>query len=177
MRATASRRSPAMLLGVAALIAITGGALALRLIGLEGVRPNWFYDAAVRSMGRSWHNFFFAAFDPAGRVAVVQPPVARGWAGAAVLAVLPIAVLTARSSTMDTTATTFVLLAAWLVVVACEPERPALLVLAAAVVGLAFNVKLFEALLPVPALALLYVLGTRAPWRRRVMHLAAAGAV
>jgi 4-amino-4-deoxy-L-arabinose transferase-like glycosyltransferase len=185
------------------------------------VRPNWYYDAAVRSMGHSWHNFFFAAFDPAGRVAVDKPPLelwmqvasvkVLGWGqvalklpdalagaagvpllydtlrrlsgrggglvGAAALAVLPVAVLTARSTTLDTTATVFALLAAWLVVLAVQRERPGLLVLAGVAVGLGFNAKLVEALLPVPALALLYAAGSRAPWRRRALHLAAAGAV
>ena len=28
--------------------------------------PNPFYDAAVRSMRLSWHNFFFGAFEPGG---------------------------------------------------------------------------------------------------------------
>jgi len=220
MLATRLRRSPEALLGIAAIVAITAGGLALRMIGLDAVRPNWFYDAAVRSMGRSWHNFFYAAFDPAGRLAVDKPPVELwlqvasvklfGWgqvslklpealmgaaavpllydmlrrlfgrgaglAGAAALAVLPVAVLTARSSTMDTTATTLALLAAWLVLRACERRRPVFLWLAALVIGLAFNVKLFEALLPVPALALLYWLGMRVPWRRRALHLAATGA-
>jgi 4-amino-4-deoxy-L-arabinose transferase-like glycosyltransferase len=191
------------------------------VLGLGHVRPNWFYDAAVRSMGRSWHNFFFAAFDPAGRVAVDKPPLELwmqvasvkllGWgqvslklpealagaagvpllydtlrrlvgrtaglAGAAALAVLPVAVLTARSVTMDTTATTLALLAAWLTVLAVQRERPALLTLAGVAIGLAFNVKLVEALLPVPGIALLYALGCKAPWRRRALHLAAAGTV
>ena len=32
--------------------------------------------AAVRSMSGSWHNFFYASFDPAGFVSVDKPPVA-----------------------------------------------------------------------------------------------------
>ncbi len=37
---------------------------------------NTYYSAAVRSMSQSWHNFFFASFDPAGYVTVDKPPVA-----------------------------------------------------------------------------------------------------
>lgn len=54
---------------------ITLGAGALRLSGLGAVRLDPFYDAAVRSMGLSWHNFFFGAFDPGGSVSIDKPPV------------------------------------------------------------------------------------------------------
>ena len=37
--------------------------------------PDPFYDAAVRSMGLSWHNFFFGAFEPGGSVSIDKPPV------------------------------------------------------------------------------------------------------
>ena len=33
-----------------------------------------YYAAAVRSMSMSWHNFFFAAFDPAGTVSLDKLP-------------------------------------------------------------------------------------------------------
>ena len=44
---------------------ITAVAAVLRLVGIGHVAPDPFYDAAVRSMGLSWHNFFFGAFEPA----------------------------------------------------------------------------------------------------------------
>src|SRR5438477_7540379 len=37
---------------------------------------NEYYTAAVRSMAASAHNFFYAAFDPAGFISVDKPPVA-----------------------------------------------------------------------------------------------------
>ncbi|MCL6558638.1 MAG: glycosyltransferase family 39 protein [Firmicutes bacterium] len=37
---------------------------------------NAYYTAAVTSMLQSWHNFFYASFDPAGYVTVDKPPVA-----------------------------------------------------------------------------------------------------
>lgn len=37
---------------------------------------NTYYTSAVTSMLQSWHNFFFASFDPAGFVTVDKPPVA-----------------------------------------------------------------------------------------------------
>ncbi|MFD4599196.1 glycosyltransferase family 39 protein, partial [Streptomyces sp. NPDC058464] len=37
---------------------------------------NSYYSAAVKSMGRSWTNFLFGSFDPAGVVTVDKPPAA-----------------------------------------------------------------------------------------------------
>src|SRR6202167_5042892 len=53
---------------------ITLGAAALRLVHIGRVEPDPFYDAAVRSMGLSWHNFFFGAFEPGGSVSIDKPP-------------------------------------------------------------------------------------------------------
>jgi 4-amino-4-deoxy-L-arabinose transferase-like glycosyltransferase len=55
--------------------AITAGAAVLRLLHIGQVPPDPFYDAAVRSMGLSWHNFFFGAFEPSGSVSIDKPPV------------------------------------------------------------------------------------------------------
>lgn len=55
--------------------AITAAAAVLRLLHIGQVPPDPFYDAAVRSMGLSWHNFFFGAFEPSGSVSIDKPPV------------------------------------------------------------------------------------------------------
>jgi 4-amino-4-deoxy-L-arabinose transferase-like glycosyltransferase len=201
-----------------ALTAVTLLAAALRFHSLEGVPPNPFYDAAVRSMALSWHNFFYAAFEPSGRVAVDKPPVdlwlqvasvkvlgfnslalklpealagtaavpllydlvrrmfgrGAGLASALALAVLPVTVLTSRSDTMDTVMMLCLIAAAWLVVRCAQTGRARFLYLAAVVMGIAFNVKLIEALLPLPALALLYFLASPTPRRKRGMHAFAA---
>jgi 4-amino-4-deoxy-L-arabinose transferase-like glycosyltransferase len=54
---------------------ITAVAAALRFAEVDDVSANQFYDAAVRSMSLSWHNFFFGAFDPGGILAVDKPPL------------------------------------------------------------------------------------------------------
>ncbi|HYM44986.1 MAG TPA: glycosyltransferase family 39 protein, partial [Solirubrobacteraceae bacterium] len=59
----------------AAIALITIGAAALRLVHIGRIAPDPFYDAAVRSMGLSWHNLFFGAFEPGGSVAIDKPPV------------------------------------------------------------------------------------------------------
>ena len=56
---------------------VVAAAFALRATGLE--QNGWgadYYAAAARSMAASWHNFFYAAFDPAGFISVDKPPVA-----------------------------------------------------------------------------------------------------
>src|SRR5438552_15896805 len=58
-----------------ALAGIVCLAAGLRLASLRSVPNNLFYDAAVRSMALSWHNFFYAAFEPGARIAVDKPPV------------------------------------------------------------------------------------------------------
>ncbi len=55
--------------------ALTLLAAALRLWQIGKVPPDPFYDAAVRSMTLSWHNFFFGAFEPGASVSIDKPPV------------------------------------------------------------------------------------------------------
>jgi len=58
-----------------ALAAITAGAAVLRFAHLGRVIGDPFYDGAVRSMGLSWHNFYFGAVEPSGAIAIDKPPV------------------------------------------------------------------------------------------------------
>jgi 4-amino-4-deoxy-L-arabinose transferase-like glycosyltransferase len=50
-------------------------------LGSQGF-GNLYYAASIQSMLKSWHNFFFVAFDSAGFLAVDKPPLAL-WAQAA----------------------------------------------------------------------------------------------
>ena len=68
-------RTPTIPLRWIALASITALAAALRLVDLGAVRLDPFYDAAVRSMGTSWHNFFLGAYEPGGSVSIDKPPV------------------------------------------------------------------------------------------------------
>jgi 4-amino-4-deoxy-L-arabinose transferase-like glycosyltransferase len=58
------------LAGVLALSAV----LDLHRISQNGY-GNIFYSAGVKSMLRSWHNFFFVSFDPGGLIMVDKPPL------------------------------------------------------------------------------------------------------
>jgi 4-amino-4-deoxy-L-arabinose transferase-like glycosyltransferase len=208
-----------------AVAAIAGGAvvavaaLALRLTDLARVQPDPFYDAAVRSMGTSWHDFLFGALEPGGSVAIDKPAPAlwpqvvatkllgfdtaalilpealagaasvglvyvlakrlwgTGLAAAAALAVLPLAVLTARSDTPDALATMLTMLAAVGVVQSARTGGKWALAGAGVAIGLAFNVKLFQALVPLPALAVLYFAASPLPAGERLSRLALFGSV
>ena len=193
-------------------------ASALRLWKIHDVTGNVFYDAAVRSMGTSWHDFFFGALEPSGTVSIDKPPVdlwlqvastrvlgfslvglhlpealggvaacwllfgalrrpfgfAAALLAALALAVLPVSVLTARSDTMDSVLAALEIAALWCSWQALQSGRMRWSVLAAAVMGLAFNVKLSEMLIALPALALLW-LWAAAPGTRVRVALATAG--
>jgi 4-amino-4-deoxy-L-arabinose transferase-like glycosyltransferase len=61
----------------AALAAVLALSAVLEFVKLEqNGYANTFYSAAVKSMLRSWHNFFFVASDPSGFITVDKPPLA-----------------------------------------------------------------------------------------------------
>jgi 4-amino-4-deoxy-L-arabinose transferase-like glycosyltransferase len=116
-------------------------------------------------------------------VAVLYHLVARryGWVAgflaALALAVTPISVVTERNNTSDGVLVFVLLCAAWAVMVAAESGRLGPLLLGATLVGLGFNIKMLQAYLVVPAFALLWLVGTSLPWRKRLLHLLVAGGV
>jgi 4-amino-4-deoxy-L-arabinose transferase-like glycosyltransferase len=89
-------------------------------------------------------------------------------AAAAALAVLPESVLTSRSDTMDSVMMLLVIAAMWFTIRAVSTGRRRPVILAGVMLGLAFNVKLTEALIGAPALLLLYALGAQVSWRRKL---------
>ncbi len=193
-------------------------ACVLRLWKIQEVPGNVFYDAAVRSMAGSWHDFFFGALEPSGTVSIDKPPVdlwlqvastgALGFGrlslhipealggiaacgllfgalrrpfgfvaaltAALALAVLPVSVLTARSDTMDSVLAALEVAALWLSWRALESGRMRWSLAAAAVMGLAFNVKLAEMLIALPAMALLWLLAADSGRRMRSLLACAA---
>jgi 4-amino-4-deoxy-L-arabinose transferase-like glycosyltransferase len=94
-------------------------------------------------------------------------------AGALALAVLPIAVVTSRSDTMDAVVAALDAVALACVARAVRGGRPWLLPAAGLALGLTFEVKPFEGLVAAPGLALMAWLGLP----RRAAALAGAGAV
>lgn len=71
MKALKGKRIDPLLIGIALLAAF------LNIYGIwQDQYANAYYTAAVTSMLQSFHNFFFASFDPGGFVTIDKPPVA-----------------------------------------------------------------------------------------------------
>ncbi len=69
-------RSPEGALRLVGLGVVVATAAVLNTVRLsQNGYGNIFYSAGVRSMLRSWHNFFFVASDPAGLVTIDKPPL------------------------------------------------------------------------------------------------------
>ena len=97
-----------------------------------------------------------------------------GLTAALVLAVTPISVLTNRNNTIDGTLALVLLLAAWALIQAAETGKLRWLLLSSVFVGIGFNIKMAEAYLVLPALALTYLLCTPLEIRTRIWHLLVA---
>jgi 4-amino-4-deoxy-L-arabinose transferase-like glycosyltransferase len=180
-----------------------------------------YYAAAVRSMSMSWHDFVFAAFDPAGTISVdklpgafwvqalsvrlfgvhawalVAPQVVEGMVSvlvlyrivrrlsgplagclaSGVLVLSPATVALNRGNVPDTLMVLLLLLATDATVSAIISGRVRSLILAGILVGLAFQAKMIEAWLILPALAVAYVLAARGGFARRLGRLAGCGLV
>jgi 4-amino-4-deoxy-L-arabinose transferase-like glycosyltransferase len=73
---------PAISRHLAGFVSVVGLAAFLNAWNLaQNGYGNTFYAAAIRSMTQSWHNFFFASYDPGGFITVDKPPVFL-WVGA-----------------------------------------------------------------------------------------------
>jgi 4-amino-4-deoxy-L-arabinose transferase-like glycosyltransferase len=90
------------------------------------------------------------------------------------LAITPVAVVTDRNNTIDSTLVLALLLAAWAFIKATETGRLRYLLLGAFLVGVGFNIKMLEAYLPLPAFYALYFLGSRENLRAKLGKLALA---
>ncbi len=102
---------------------------------------------------------------------------ASGLIAALVLAVSPATVALNRGNIADTTMVLFLVLAADAVSSAMVSGRQRSLVLAGVWVGLAFQTKMVEAWLVLPAMGLAYLLGSSVPLRRRLRQLLVGGLV
>jgi 4-amino-4-deoxy-L-arabinose transferase-like glycosyltransferase len=94
-----------------------------------------------------------------------------GFVAALAMALTPIAVAVERGNNTDTWLMFFLLLAAWAMSRATEKGKLVLLVLAMALVGVAFNVKMLAAFIVLPTFYLLYLVAAPLKWYKRVLHL------
>ncbi|MCO7124755.1 glycosyltransferase family 39 protein [Sporolactobacillus shoreicorticis] len=188
---------------------------------LNKASTNEYYTVAVKSMMKSFHNFFYASFDPAGFITVDKPPVALwlqtisaklfgfsnfsvllpGAAAAIVstvivyqmvkrragklpafisgmiMSVTPIFIAVTRTNNTDSTLILCLVIAAWAVLKAASTAQFRWLLLSVAMIGIGFNVKMFEAFMIVPAVYLFYWIAMKINWKKKMLHLLAATVV
>ncbi|MBS1249264.1 MAG: Undecaprenyl phosphate-alpha-4-amino-4-deoxy-L-arabinose arabinosyl transferase [Chloroflexi bacterium] len=97
--------------------------------------------------------------------------IEAGLIAAMVWAITPVVVATVRNNTMDGMLTFTFLLAAWMFILATEKGQTRYLWAGAILVGLGFNIKMLQALLPVPAFYALYFLGAKTGWWKKILNL------
>lgn len=102
---------------------------------------------------------------------------AAGLVAALALAITPVAVATDRNNTIDSMLILCLLLTAWAFLKAAETARLRWLMTGAVLTGVAFNIKMLEAFLPLPAFAALYFFGAPARWWTKLGQLFLAGVV
>ena len=142
----------------------------------------WVMALSLRSFGlSSWSILVPQALMGVGSVALLYATVKR-WSGpvagliaGAVLALTPVAVLMFRFNNPDALLVLVLVAAAYATVRATERASARWLVLAGALVGAGFLTKMLQALLVVPALAVVYLVAAPTTVRRRIGHLLAAG--
>jgi 4-amino-4-deoxy-L-arabinose transferase-like glycosyltransferase len=98
-----------------------------------------------------------------------------GLLAALTLAVTPISVVTNRNNAPDALLILVLLLAAWALLRVVEENSRRWLFVTAVLVGVAFNIKMLQILLVVPAFAVLYLIAAPSHWRTRLLN--AGGAI
>lgn len=200
------------LLGIAAICALTYS------WGIGNLPLEPFYGAAVRSMGASWHDFFFGAVDPMGTTSLDKLPGAfwvqalfvrvfgfhywvvclpqvlagvltvlvlfravrrvagpkAGLVASAVMAVSPATAILNRGNVSDPLLVLLIVLAADAALRAALTGRLRALLLCGLWVGLAFQTKMLQAWLVLPALLGVYLLASPVTFRRRLLHVGAS---
>ncbi|WP_368651155.1 glycosyltransferase family 39 protein [Bacillus inaquosorum] len=176
---------------------------------------NQYYLAAVKSMTQSFHNFFYASFDPSGFVTVDKPPVVlwiqtifalifgvHTWSvilpqalagvgsvfllyrmikpafgiGAARIAALvmtltPIAAAVSRTNNIDSMLVFTLLLGSACLLRAVKQDKLVWLLTAFALIGLAFNMKMMQAFMVLPAFVLFYLIASRVSLKKKTGSL------
>ncbi len=97
-----------------------------------------------------------------------------GLIAALVMTLTPVFLATNRNNTMDGMLVFTLLLTAWAFVQATESGGFRYLLLGAFLLGLGFNIKMWQAFLPLPAFYALYFFGARRTWGRKLLSLSAA---
>ncbi|WP_057770518.1 glycosyltransferase family 39 protein [Lactobacillus selangorensis] len=182
---------------------------------------NSYYTAAVTSMVKSWKNFWYGAFDPAGFITVDKPPVAlwfmaisakifgvHGWSvvlpsvlfgigsvalmykmikpyfgvwparlAALTLTLSPMVVADSRTNNMDAALVFFLMWAGYILQQAVVKKSSWRVIVSFGLIGIAFNIKMLQAFMLLPAMYFFYWLAVKKPWQRKTGLLLVATAV
>ncbi|MFG1684176.1 glycosyltransferase family 39 protein [Nonomuraea sp. NPDC049269] len=135
--------------------------------------------AGVASVGLVYSSVrrAFPVLRPASAHSEVGQAHVAALIAAVVMTLTPITVAINRDNNPDTILVFLLVLAAWFCLESLRTGRLRSLLVCALFVGLAFNVKMLQAYVVVPAFVLAYLLCARVSWGKRVGHLLAAGAV
>ncbi|WP_179394179.1 ArnT family glycosyltransferase [Lacticaseibacillus absianus] len=110
--------------------------------------------------------------------AMVKPRFGA-WAGrlsALVMTLTPIVVADSRTNNMDATLIFFLLLASFLLMRAVSRHRTWLVAVSFALIGVAFNIKMMQAFMILPAMYVFYWLASNVKWQRKLVTLVIATA-
>ncbi|HJQ02187.1 MAG TPA: glycosyltransferase family 39 protein [Jatrophihabitans sp.] len=143
----------------------------------------WVMALSVRLFGlNSWSILAPQALEGVASVGLLYLAVRRtsgaaaGLIAGAVLAVTPVAALMFRFNNPDALLVLLLILGAYCLIRAVESGSTKWLAWAGALVGFGFLTKMLQALLVVPAFALVYLVAAPNPLRRRIGQLLSAGA-
>lgn len=143
----------------------------------------WVQALSVKAFGfSSWSLLLPEALAGVASVGLLYVIVKRAWGGLAaviaalVLATTPITAATVRENLPDSVLVLTMLGAAWCGLRATETGSWRWAVASGAPVGVAFNEKMLQAFIMLPALALVFVVAAPISWRKRAIYLGAATA-
>jgi 4-amino-4-deoxy-L-arabinose transferase-like glycosyltransferase len=142
----------------------------------------WVMELSARIFGlNSWSVLAPQALEGVASVGLLYLAVRRRFGAAAgliagaVLALTPVAVLMFRFDNPDALLTLLLVGAAYALTRSLEHASTRWLLLAGSLVGVGFLAKMLQTLLVVPGFALVYLIATPTPLRRRLLQLLGAG--
>ncbi|NWJ44267.1 MAG: glycosyltransferase family 39 protein [Chloroflexi bacterium] len=138
----------------------------------------WFQTASAWLVGYNGVSLILpSALAGVGSVALLYHMVSRyfgtiaGLASAFILAITPIFVVMSRHNNPESLLIFFMLVGAWALSRATAKGSIAWLSLSTAMIGVAFNIKMLEAFIVLPAFYLVYLLLAPVKWWKRIIHL------
>ncbi|MDF7637806.1 glycosyltransferase family 39 protein [Leuconostocaceae bacterium ESL0958] len=141
----------------------------------------WFMALSAKVFGiHSWSIVLPSVLAGIGSVALLYQLISPRfgyWAARAaafVMTITPTVVANSRTNNMDAILVFFLLFAVWLLVKAVRKQKLWLLLLSFAVIGIAFNIKMLQAFMILPAMLVYYWLASKQPWRKKTAGLLAA---